>query len=279
MKHLVGMVERFQNEISHLQEYMQESFDTMEAGRLHQLLKKQYVQHEGIMGWWPELCFNLPNEDDRPSTIQRPSTPYPRDRPSSPHIKKPIHQLWYLPTASQYSLTASPYWTPPESPKPKPSSSKLSPTFIPEVLFLNPNFLPTFNGQDLTEDEFHQWLEEQYYERTIDKEEFCQCIEKQIDAQVQGLERKWANWMNYQGGSGTRYNPIIVENDWFRESLGVRGVMLWFFSSWHMLNMLFLFPFHYLNVSFLLYFMNMCFPWTIYFCFNMRFTPLFHTCI
>ena len=40
MKHLAGMVERFQNEISHLQEYMQESFDTMEAGGLHQLLRK-----------------------------------------------------------------------------------------------------------------------------------------------------------------------------------------------------------------------------------------------
>ena len=40
MKHLAGMVEQFQNEISHLQEYMQESFDTMEAGGLHQLLKK-----------------------------------------------------------------------------------------------------------------------------------------------------------------------------------------------------------------------------------------------
>ena len=34
MKHLAGMVERFQNEISHLQEYMQESFNTMEAGGL-----------------------------------------------------------------------------------------------------------------------------------------------------------------------------------------------------------------------------------------------------
>ena len=40
MKHLAGMVKHFQNEISHIQEYMQESFDTMEAGGLHQLLKK-----------------------------------------------------------------------------------------------------------------------------------------------------------------------------------------------------------------------------------------------
>ena len=50
LKHLAGMVKRFQNEISALQEYMQEYFDTMEAGRLHQLLKKQYICHGGIIG-------------------------------------------------------------------------------------------------------------------------------------------------------------------------------------------------------------------------------------
>ena len=55
MKHLAGMVECFQNKISHLQEYMQESFDTMEAGGLHQLLKKQFVCHEGVMVRRPEL--------------------------------------------------------------------------------------------------------------------------------------------------------------------------------------------------------------------------------
>ena len=49
IKHLAGMVERFQNEISHLQEYMQESFDTMEAGGLHQLLKKRFICREGVM--------------------------------------------------------------------------------------------------------------------------------------------------------------------------------------------------------------------------------------
>ena len=32
----------------------------------------------------PELCLDLPKEDDRPSTLRRPSTPYPRDRVSSP---------------------------------------------------------------------------------------------------------------------------------------------------------------------------------------------------
>ena len=69
MKHLVGMVEHFQNEISHLPEYMQESFDTMEAGGLHQLLKKQFICHGGVMEQRPELHFDLPNKDDRLSTL------------------------------------------------------------------------------------------------------------------------------------------------------------------------------------------------------------------
>ena len=38
MKHLAGLVECLQNKVSALQEYMQESFNTMEAGGLHQLL-------------------------------------------------------------------------------------------------------------------------------------------------------------------------------------------------------------------------------------------------
>ena len=127
------------------------------------------MRREGIIGRQPELRFNLPNEDDRPSTLRRPSTPYPRDRVPSPHIKKPIYHLQYSPTASQYLPTASQYRTPPESPKLEPSSSRLSPTFIPEVLFLNPDFLPTFNGQDLMENKFHQRLEEQYQELSTDE--------------------------------------------------------------------------------------------------------------
>ena len=55
MKHLAGMVKRFQNEMSHLQEYMQESFDTMEAGGLHQLLRKQFICHGGVMERRPVL--------------------------------------------------------------------------------------------------------------------------------------------------------------------------------------------------------------------------------
>ena len=52
MKHLAGLVECLQNEISSLQEYMQESFDTMEVGGLDQLLQKRYVWHKGTMRSW-----------------------------------------------------------------------------------------------------------------------------------------------------------------------------------------------------------------------------------
>ena len=55
IKHLAGLVKHLQNEVSALQEYMQESFDTMEVGRLHQLLQKRYVQHEGTMKRQQEL--------------------------------------------------------------------------------------------------------------------------------------------------------------------------------------------------------------------------------
>ena len=164
------------------------------------------------------------------SSIRRPSTPYPRDRIPSPCIKKPIHKLQYLPTASQYSPTVSQYRTPPESPEPKPSSSRLSPTFIPEVLFLNPNFLLSLDGRE-SEDEFHQWLEEQYLELSTDERENIEQIERQINAQVQELERQQVELDNSWRGIGTWYNPIIIEDDWFRESLDVRGVILWLFSS------------------------------------------------
>ena len=26
------------------------------------------------------------------------------------------------------------------------------------------------------------------------------------------------DWINYQGGNGSHFNPIVVEDDWFRES-------------------------------------------------------------
>ena len=34
------------------------------------------------------------------------------------------------------------------------------------------------------------------------------------------LNRTRLDWTVYQGGAGTRLNPIIIEDDWFRESIG-----------------------------------------------------------
>ena len=95
MKHLAGLVQCLQNKISMLQEYMQESFNTMEAGGLHQLLQKRYVWYEGTMRRQQELWFDLSTINNQPSSIRRPSTPYPRSQSSSPQIKKPINTHWW----------------------------------------------------------------------------------------------------------------------------------------------------------------------------------------
>ena len=177
---------------------MQESFDTMEAGGLHQLLQKRYVRHEGTMKRQQELQFDLSNINDQPSSsLRRPSTPYPRDRVPSPQIKKPIHHLHYSPTASQYSPTASQYGTPPESPKPEPSSSRLSPTFIPEDHFPNLNFPPIIDIQE-TQEEFNRRIEEQYLEMSVDEVRNAERIERFIDEEVQQLEQQQVELANSQ---------------------------------------------------------------------------------
>ena len=170
------------------------------------------------MEWWLELCFNLPNEDNRLSTLWRPSTPYPRDRAPSPWIKKPIHRLWYLPTVSQYSPTASQYGTPPESPKPKPSSSRLSPTFIPEDHFPNLDFLPNLDGWD-TEDEFHRRLEEQYLELSVDEIRNVEWMKRPIDEQVWELERRQVELDNCYDSFHTHVEHVYFITIYFFYSL------------------------------------------------------------
>ena len=268
MKHLAGMVEHFQNEINHLQEYMQESFDTMEAGGLYQLSKKWFICREGVMVRQPELWFDLPSEDNRPSSLRRPLTPYPRDRVLSPRIKKPIHCLRYSPTASQYSPTASQYGTPPESPKPEPSSSRLSPTFIPEDHFPNLDFPPIIGIQE-TQEEFNQQIEEQYLEMSVDKVRNAEQIERFIGEEVQQLERRRVELANSRWEMGTWQNPIIIEDDWFRESLDVRGVMLRIFSSMNTCWTCFT---HFRLITYMHCFMDIHFTWTTHFRFNMRIT-------
>ena len=145
----------------------------------------------------------------------------------SPWIKKPIQCLWYSPTASQYSPTASWYRTPPQMPK---------------YEHLDPDSSSFFNEYNTM---LQRTVENQFCEHLIDEDQFCQWlmnIPNQVVTQVcQENEGGWVDWLTYQEGIGTRYNPIIVEDDWFRESLGVRGVMLHFFSfSTHVEHSLFI---------------------------------------
>ena len=89
---------------------------------------------------------------------------------------------------------------PPESPKPEPSSSRLSPVFVPEVLFPNPNLPPTY---DELNNILQQELIDQVQEQLIDEDEFCWCmmnIPNQVIMQIwQDIEGGQIDWVNYQG--------------------------------------------------------------------------------
>ena len=76
---------------------------------------------------------------------------------------------------------ASQYETPPESP-----------VFSLEILFPNPDFV-------LISD--------------VEKVENSEPIERQIKEQMKALKRIRVDWVNYQGGIGSRFNPIIIEDD------------------------------------------------------------------
>ena len=60
-------------------------------------------------------------------------------------------------------------------------------------------------------------MEQQIQERLIDEDEFCQCmmnIGNQVITQIQqDIEGGRVDWLDYQGGIGMRYNPIIIEDD------------------------------------------------------------------
>ena len=63
-------------------------------------------------------------------------------------------------------------------------------------------------------DQVQEWL--------IDEDKFCQHmmnIPNQVVMQIQqDIQGGQVDWVNYQGGIGTQYNLIIVEDDWFGES-------------------------------------------------------------
>ena len=106
--------------------------------------------------------------------------------------------MCYSLTTSQYSPTASQYGTLPKSP-----------TFIPEILFPNLDIIPIQE----TQEEFERQLDEQYLELSTNEIANVERIEQQIKEEMKALRTIQVDWLNYQGGIGSRFNPIIIEDD------------------------------------------------------------------
>ena len=140
---------------------------------MHELLNQDYKWTRRIIHRQRRVHFTPTTASKSPSPVPRPPTPFPQSTSSSSSLPHPV-ALHYSPTASQYSPTASQYGTPPESP-----------TFIPEVLF------PNLGDVQETQEE----------------------LEQQIEEQIKVLRTIWVDWLTYQGGIGTRFNPIIIEDD------------------------------------------------------------------
>ena len=197
MWHMAELIRHFQDEIDKQQDYIWSIFTEMERAGIHELLNQDYKQIRGTIHWQWRVRLTPTTSSRSPSPILWPPTPYPRSTPSSSSPR--LVALQYSPTASQYSPTASWYGTPPESP-----------TFSPETLFPNLDFVLIWE----TEDKFHRRLEEQYLELSTDKRENVKWIERQIEEEMRTLNRIRVDWVNYQGGIGLRFNLIIIEDDW-----------------------------------------------------------------
>ena len=174
MQHVAELIRRFQDEINKQQDYIRLIFIEMERAGLHELLNLDYKRTGGTIHRQRRVRFTSITSSKSPSPVPRPPTPYP-DSTSSSSSPRPV-ALRYSPTASQYSPTASQYGTPPESL-----------TFIPEILFPNPDIVPIQETQEK--------------------------LEQQIEEQIKSLRTIQVDWLTYQGGIGSRFNPIIIEDD------------------------------------------------------------------
>ena len=146
----------------------------MERAGLHELLNQDYKWTRGNIHRQRRVHFTPTTTSKSPSLVPRPPTPYPCSTSSS-SLPRPVI-LCYSLTASQYSPTASQYETPHESP-----------TFIPEILFPNPDIVPIQETQEE--------------------------LEQQIEEQIKSLRTIRVDWLTYQGGIRSRFNPIIIEDD------------------------------------------------------------------
>ena len=178
MQHMAKLIRHFQDNINEQWDYIQSIFIEMEQAGLHKLLNQDYKQIRGTIHRQQCVRFTPTTASNSPSPILQPPTPYPQSSPSS---SPRLVALRYSPTASQYSPMASQYGTPPESP-----------TFNLEILFPNLDFVPISNVEEV---------------------ENCESIKRQIEDQMRTLNRIQVDWVNYQGGIGSRFNLIIIEDD------------------------------------------------------------------
>ena len=174
MRHMAKLIRQLQDKIDEQWDYIRSIFIEMERAGPHELLNQDYKQTRGIIHRQRQVRFTPTTASKSPSPIPRPPTPYPVSTSSS-LSPQPV-ALRYSPTDSQYSPTASQYGTLPESP-----------TFIPEILFPNPDIVPI--------------------------QEIQEKLEQQIEEQIKSLRTIRVDWLTYQGGIGSRFNPIIIEDD------------------------------------------------------------------
>ena len=175
---MVELIRRFQDEIDKQQDYIRSIFIEMERAGLHELLNQDYKWTGGTIRRLQQVHFIPTTTSKSPSPVPRPLTPFPRSTPSFSSSPCPV-VLCYSLTASQYSPTASQYGTLPKSP-----------TFNPEILFPNLDIVPIQETQEDVEQ-----------------------VEQQIKEQMKALRTIQIDWLNYQGGIGSRFNLIIIEDD------------------------------------------------------------------
>ena len=191
MWHVAELIRRFQDEIDEQWDYIRSIFIEMGRAGIHELLNQDYRWTGWTIRRQRQVRFTPTTASRSPSPILQPPTPHPRSMLSSSFSPCPV--------ALQYSPMASQYGTPPESP-----------TFSPEILFPNLNFIPIWE----TQEEFERRLEEQYLELSTDEIANFERIEWQIEEEMRALRTIWVDWVNYQGGIGSRFNLIIIEDDW-----------------------------------------------------------------
>ena len=82
MKYLAELVEQLQDKANRQQEHIEEMFNSMETAGIHQILKKHFVQDNGVLRTQRGVEFNVPRTHKKYSLYRRRSTPYPPAMPS-----------------------------------------------------------------------------------------------------------------------------------------------------------------------------------------------------